>query len=221
MKPKHSRSNSFFSQRTRFRKNSILITGILSLLILFTTAWSASAAASSNLSFLDYLGSTFSQAVKSSDAPNSGTEASSSNWSIEVTPTPNILVVSPSNLQGWQTTKTGTATVTFETGPATPPLGTGSVELNVGPNGDDAAQVRHPGYVGTMITNLTALSYSAYVDQGGSGGQAPYIILQIDLDGSDTTTGDRTLLFYEPVYQTNSFCPSNSQSAIAIDTWQT
>ena len=130
-------------------------------------------------------------------------------------------VVTPANLQGWQTQTSGTGqTVTFEQGPGTPPLGTGSVELSVGPDGSGAAQLRHPGYVGTKLDDLTTLSYSTYVDQDGSGGQAPYIILQVDLDGNLATTTDRTLLFFEPVYQTAAFFPSNPQPALALDTWQ-
>lgn len=132
------------------------------------------------------------------------------------------LKVTPSNLQGWQTQTSGTGqSVTFEQGPATPPLGVGSVELSVGPNGSGAAQLRHPGYQGTRLADLTALSYSTYVDQDGSGGQAPYIILQVDLDGNLATTGDRTLLFFEPVYQSAAFFPSNPQGSLALDTWQT
>lgn len=131
-------------------------------------------------------------------------------------------VVTPSNLQGWQPTTSGTGqAVTFETGPATPPLGVGSVELSVGPNGAGAAQLRHPGYQGTKLADFTTLGYSTYVDQDGSGGQAPYIILQVDLDGDLMTTTDRTLLFFEPVYQTAAFFPSNPQPALALDTWQT
>src|SRR5919112_6612962 len=110
-----------------------------------------------------------------------------------------FLVVSPTNLQGWQTqvttaaTATPTPSVTFVTGPGTPPLGTGSAEFRVGANGNDAAQLRHPGYAGTRLPNpsatapaaneLSALSYSTFTQQDGSGGQSLYIILQIDTDG--------------------------------------
>jgi hypothetical protein len=129
--------------------------------------------------------------------------------------------VTPTNLQGWQIQTSGTSQVTFETGPATPPLGTGSAELSVGADGSGAAQLRHPGYAGTRLGDITTLSYSTYVDQDGSGGQAPYIILQVDLDGNLSTTGDRTLLFFEPAYQTAAFFPSNPQPALMLDTWQT
>lgn len=126
-------------------------------------------------------------------------------------------VVTPTNLQGWQTQTSGTGqTVTFEQGPGTPPLGTGSVEFSVGPDGDGAAQLRQTGYSGTRLDELTALSYSTYVDQDGSGGQATYIILNVDHDNNPLTPVD--LLFFEPVYQTSTFFPSNPQPPLALQT---
>ena len=146
-----------------------------------------------------------------------------------------FLTVSPTNLQGWQTqvttaaTATPTPSVTFVNGPGTPPLGTGSVEFRVGANGNDAAQLRHPGYAGTRLPNpsptqppaaneLSGLSYSTYTQQDGSGGQSPYIILQIDTDGD---AGIEDLLFFDPVYQSATFCPSNPQPALVTGQWQT
>src|SRR5687767_8522701 len=150
-----------------------------------------------------------------------------------------LLTVSPTNLQGWQIqrstsgvtpTPTPTPDVVFVNGPATPPLGTGSAEFRQGPDGGGAAQLRHPGYAGTLLPNpsatpqppaaneLTALSYSTFTQQDGSGGQAPYIILQIDTDGD---AGIEDLLFFEPVYQSATFCPSNPQPALVTGQWQT
>ena len=143
------------------------------------------------------------------------------------------VVVTPTNLQGWQiqvsASPSPTPSVTFVRGPSTPPLGAGSAELRVGPHGNSAAQLRHPSYAGTLLPNpsptqppaaneLSALSYSTYVQQDGSGGQAPYLILQIDTDGD---AGIEDLLFFEPVYQSATFCPSNPQPALAVGQWQT
>ncbi|HYP54284.1 MAG TPA: hypothetical protein VEQ42_12120, partial [Pyrinomonadaceae bacterium] len=149
-----------------------------------------------------------------------------------------FLTVSPTNLQGWQIqrsasgtmpTPTPTPDVVFVNGPGTPPLGTGSAEFRIGPDGGAAAQLRHPGYAGTRLPNpsptqppaaneLSSLSYATYVQQDGSGGQAPYIILQIDTDGD---AGIEDLLFFEPVYQSATFCPSNPQPALVTGQWQT
>jgi hypothetical protein len=143
-----------------------------------------------------------------------------------------FLTVSPTNLQGWQiqvsASPSPTPSVTFVNGPGTPPLGSGSAELRVGPDGNSAAQLRHPGYAGTRLPNpspappaadeLSSLSYATYVQQDGSGGQAPYIILQIDTDGD---AGIEDLLFFEPAYQSATFCPSNPQPALVTGQWQT
>jgi hypothetical protein len=135
------------------------------------------------------------------------------------------LKVTPSSLQGWQTQASGTASVTFEQGPATPPLGVGSAELRVGSDGNSDAQLRHPGYAGTMLSNLTTLSYSTYVEQFGSGGQAPYLILNVDNNG-DGVADDQ--LFFEPVYQNGMFsgdpvpnqCGANP-NCVTLNQWQT
>jgi hypothetical protein len=142
------------------------------------------------------------------------------------------LTVYPGNLEGWQiqtsTSPAPTPEVRFVFGPGTPPLGRGSVELRVGPHGDSAAQLRHPGYAGTLLPNpspttpaaneLTGLSYSTYVQQPGSGGQAPYIILNVDYN-NDGTADDN--LFFEPLYQDATFCPANPQPALVNGQWQT
>ncbi|HEX3558567.1 MAG TPA: hypothetical protein VHU19_05160 [Pyrinomonadaceae bacterium] len=131
------------------------------------------------------------------------------------------LVVFPGNLQGWQTqvspgsqpTPASTPSVTFVFGPTPPPLGRGSAQLSVGSDGDAAAQLRQPGYAGTALpdpdpsaspagNDLTVLTYSTYAQSGGSGGQAPYILLNIDND-NDGVADD--FLFFEPVYQNGTY----------------
>jgi hypothetical protein len=148
-------------------------------------------------------------------------------------------VVYPGNLQDWQTqptpgsqpTPASTPSVDFVFGPATPPLGRGSAQLSVGSDGSAAAQLRHPDYAGTALPNpsptpdelaagneLTALSYSTYVQVGGSATQAPYIVLDVDYDNNGTPD-DR--LVFEPQYQIAGFCPSNPQGPVAAGVWQT
>src|SRR5947209_8546009 len=105
-------------------------------------------------------------------------------------------VVTPTSLQGWQTSGDSGTTITFVDGPATPPLGSGSLELRIPANGDLFANLRQPGYAGTRLESLTALSYSTYV-QRNIFGQAPYLILNIDTDGNGSVDD---LLFFEPVY---------------------
>ena len=107
--------------------------------------------------------------------------------------------------------------VTFVVGPGTPPSGTGSAQFSVGEDGNNAAQLRNPNFAGTKLSDLTALGYSTYVTQDGSGGQAVYIILQVDTDGD---AGIEDLLFFEPVYQSSTFFPSNPQGTLTTGTWQ-
>jgi hypothetical protein len=132
-----------------------------------------------------------------------------------------VVVVYPGNLEGWQTetvpgaqpSPTVPPSVNFVTGPGTPPFGRGSAELRVGSDGGAEASLRHPNYAGTRLPDpsmpfpaasdeLTALAYSTYVQSGGSGGQAPYLILNID-NNDDGAVDD--LLFFEPVYQNGSY----------------
>jgi uncharacterized repeat protein (TIGR01451 family) len=134
------------------------------------------------------------------------------------------LVVTPAVPHGWapRTVDDGngafTASVAWVSGPGTPPLGIGSVQLSPGTDGGDAAEVRNVNYTGVTLASLTELSYSTYVQGGGSGGQAPYIILTVDYDNNGTTDD---LLFFEPLYQTAAFFPTNPQPAIVVGAWQT
>ena len=145
------------------------------------------------------------------------------------TPSGAATIVSPGNLGDWQITASDgdpgapPPSAQFVVGPAVPPLGVGSLEFRLSPAGSDAAQARNTAFAGTLLSAFTGLSYSTYVDQNnggapGNGGQAPYIILQVDYDTNGTVDD---LLFFEPLYQSASFFPSNPQGPLALDTWQT
>ena len=129
-----------------------------------------------------------------------------------------VTVSPPSNLNGWVPTQSGTAATTFVTGPATPPLGVGSVQLAIGADGNSAAQMRNTTYNGTLLSSISALSYSTFVQMDGSGGQAPYLILNVDYDANGTNDD---LLFFEPIYQGVTFFPTNPQGPLAVGVWQT
>src|SRR5687767_13254512 len=136
------------------------------------------------------------------------------------------LVVTPSSLQGWQllpgdgTGNLPPPAVYLAPGFETPPLGSGSLHITPGQDGNDNAQARHPGYAGTLLSNLTALSYSTFVEVDGSGGQTPYLILSIDNTGDGVADAS---LFFEPAYQTGAYPgdPVPNQGALVTDTWQT
>jgi hypothetical protein len=121
-------------------------------------------------------------------------------------------VVTPNSLNGWlpqDSFPSGTAQ--FEDGPGTPPLGSGSLELNVGSAGYATPLIRTDNFGLVRLDALTALSYSTYVDAfgDGAGERAPYILIDLDLDG-DNQIDDQ--LFFDPAYQS---------TPVALDTWQT
>lgn len=111
------------------------------------------------------------------------------------------LTVTPTSLQGWQIQGDPGTSVAFVDGPSTPPLGSGSVRMQIPADGDLFTNLRHPGYAGTPLASLTDLDYYTYVTTN-MGGQAPYLILNVDTN-NDGVTDD--LLFFEPVYQNGAY----------------
>jgi hypothetical protein len=140
-----------------------------------------------------------------------------------------VVVVTPSSMDGWAfltTDENGAQLASsytgadFVAGPATPPLGTGSVNLFAhAPHGDYSAQVRNSNYGGVKLADLTALSYSSYAN-AWNGQQVPYIELNVS-QNNDGNYDD--ILFFEPAYQTpasgNPSLPN--QGDPILGTWQT
>lgn len=141
------------------------------------------------------------------------------------------VVVSPGDMDDWafdhrdangdlDSPSNGTGQIV--SGPATPPLGTGSAQLATGngtTNGDGAEELRNTAYNNVRLSSLTALSYSTY-DTLNNGSQFPYLGLMISTTGG-TTADD--ILFFEPPYQTpssgNPTLPN--QGAAQQNRWQT
>jgi hypothetical protein len=131
-------------------------------------------------------------------------------------------LVTPGNMNGWTiyTTddsgalNTGSGTGNFVTGPATPPLGTGSGHLMTpAGGGDQSVQFRNVGFAGTKIADLTSLGYSTFAS-AWNGSQLPYLTIWLD-------TGDR--LHFEPTYSSAGAGNGNAnpQGDVALNTWQT
>lgn len=127
------------------------------------------------------------------------------------------VVVTPSNMGNWAfNNRDATGTIiggnptgsgSMVNGPASPPLGTGSANLQTGNGvvgGDAAWELRNSGYVGTALSSITALSYSTYATEN-NGQQLPFLVLYL-------SNGNR--LWFEPTYS------SATQPAVALDTWQ-
>jgi autotransporter-associated beta strand protein len=134
----------------------------------------------------------------------------------------NVVVIRENSLHGWtqQHTTCGassTGSQSFVVGPDTPPAGAGSLRYQIGTDGDSFETIRNPDYHDTRLSALSTLSYSTYVTQDGSGGQAAYLLLNIDFD-NDGTLDDQ--IFFEPVYQSATYFPANPQAALVTGTWQ-
>lgn len=112
-------------------------------------------------------------------------------------------------------TADSTGSTTFVTGPATPPMGTGSVQFAIGPNGAGAEELRFTGFHGTRLDDVTGLSYWTYGQT--SADQAVYMILHLDWDND----GDQDdLLFFEPEYQSGYSMAVPNQGPLAMGVWQ-
>lgn len=99
---------------------------------------------------------------------------------------------------------------TFRVGPATPPLGVGSLGF-VTPTGADKVFLFNFDHIGTALAGIDALGYSTYRTSGAVANQVPAINMQVDVNGD--AAGGFTTLVFEPVYNT-------SQGAVAGGVWQ-
>jgi hypothetical protein len=101
-------------------------------------------------------------------------------------------------------------TATFRSGPATPPLGAGSLELATA-GGSDKVYALNFDHVNTPLSAVDALGYSTY-RSSGSAQQVASINLQADINGA--APGGFTTLVFEPVYNT-------AQGSVVNGQWQT
>lgn len=109
-----------------------------------------------------------------------------------------------------------TGSTSFVDGPEIPPLGFGSVELEVGQDGDSGEELRFTTLDGQLLTSITSLEYWTYI-QSGSGLQAPYLVMRIDWDG-DAVQDD--LIFFEPEYQHGYTALVPDQGDLVVGMWQ-
>lgn len=123
-------------------------------------------------------------------------------------------VVTPANLAPgghWYTSDTrGTGTGTFENGPGSPPLGTGSFELRT-PDSTAKVQLFTDLYAGTRLDSIDGIGYSTYLQAAAEPGVAMAAInMRVDLTGDGQPDA---YMVYEP-YQ------DRGNSAIVPNTWQ-
>ena len=98
----------------------------------------------------------------------------------------------------------------FVNGPATPPLGTGSLQLQT-TSGSDKVWLFNYDHVGTRLADIANIGYSTY-RQAGQDQQVAAMNLEIDYNGPNVAGGFTTLVF-EPVYNT-------SQGGVVDGQWQ-
>lgn len=122
--------------------------------------------------------------------------------------TSSAVVVNPSNFNlagGWFASNDGQPGVSSETlvnGPATPPLGFGSLQLKTDASSAAMVQNVDPAYAGTPFSQITKLGYSsARQSPDATNTLAPYLELNVDYDLSDASTVWQGRLNFEP-YQT-------------------
>lgn len=94
-----------------------------------------------------------------------------------------IITVTDSNLHGWMKDELYLGKISFTNGPSKPPLQKGSLEFNAPANGH-ARQVRmrNSGYAGILLSSITQLSYSTFVQKAGSKRDVPLLVLLVDID---------------------------------------
>jgi hypothetical protein len=138
--------------------------------------------------------------------------------------------VTPENMEGWSLGSFNadtdvfpgdpSDTAQFVSGPGTPPLGTGSVELATGAGeGQDGVFATTSVLDGVKLSNLTVLSYSTYVTSN-NGQQLPFLKLSISLQGNGVVNDS---LFFEPPYQqgaTDGNPGMTTQETPELNTWQ-
>ena len=109
-------------------------------------------------------------------------------------------------------TRTGTppSAGVFESGPASPPLGTGSLRLTT-TTGSEKVFLFNFDHVGTKLSTVDDISYSTYRSAGALQ-QVASLNLQIDFNGPSVMGGFSTLVF-EPVYNT-------AQGSVVNNIWQ-
>jgi len=148
-------------------------------------------------------------------------------WAIHTQAT--ITVVTPANMSGWSffslnDTYSGPQIGSIGqmvSGPATPPLGTGSAELSTTVNGGGGGVgITTGGFDGTPLSSITSLSYGAY-STVNNGQQFPYLAINVNLN-DPLNPGAQDTLFFEPPYQTPAAGGLGvvDQGATVMNQWQ-
>lgn len=125
-----------------------------------------------------------------------------------------VQTVRPSNMRGWQFYNDQLdepIDPTMESGPETPPLGSGSALLQIG-GSSEGKLISSNILMGTPLSEFETLEYSIYVSSATSG-TGPSLQLGIDFDLTDANEGFQGRMVYVP----GAISPVPTGEWIAID----
>jgi len=131
----------------------------------------------------------------------------------------NVITVTECNLNGWVKQLPATTSLTFKNEPSNSILGKGSLEM-ITIEALRNVRLRNTNYNNTLLSSITQLGFSSFIDHRENDYDAPFIVLQIDLNGDGTTDN---FLEFGPQYQTAPWSTgvASDQGAVVTHTWQT
>jgi len=136
----------------------------------------------------------------------------------------NIVTVTDCNLNGWVKDQRGNSKVRFIAGPATPPLGKGSLNINAPDARSTVGRIRNGQYSGLLLSAITELSFSTFIEQRSSTvnpySDAPFLVLQVDANNDNIAEFH---LVFDPSSQTQPYVQNRfpDQGITQVGIWQT
>src|SRR4051794_22185953 len=133
-----------------------------------------------------------------------------------------IVTVTENSPHCWVKEEQYLGKISFKNGPSKPPLQKGSLEFNAPINGHRRfVRMRNTGYSGLLLSEITHLGYSTFVQKADSKLDAPFIVLQVDAngDGTEDTHIVFNLKFQNPKY--TKYTGVRWQGPIHMKVWQT
>jgi hypothetical protein len=130
-----------------------------------------------------------------------------------------MITVTDCNLNVWEKQTRPGMTLEFSAAAPKPPLGNGSLRYH-NPTGINIIRVRNLSYHNTLLSSLTELRYSTFIEQRENNTDNVFVVLQLDRTG-DGIVDDHFV--FEPRYQTGKWVEgiAPDQGATVLNTWQT
>ena len=131
----------------------------------------------------------------------------------------NLVTVTDCNLNGWVKQIPANTSLTFKNDPAFPILGKGSLEM-ITIAALKNVRLRNTNYNNTLLSTVTAMSFSSFIAHRENDYDAPFVVLQIDLNDDGKTDN---FLEFGPQYQSApwSIGVALDQGAVMVGKWQT